>query len=132
MDGTTTGKSSRTKGHSFERFVARVLQVSFPDSKVSRGLQYRDPTMCDVEGTPFRIECKARKTFSYKDILDAIEQAERDGEEHGDDRFPLAITKKDRMPIMFHGKLEHLVGIIEKHFWAPVEPEDELVVERDG
>ena len=124
------GKSSRTKGHNFERFVARALQVSFPDSVVARGLQYRDPTMCDVEGTPFRIECKAQKRFNYQDVLDAIEQAEDDGLKHHDKRFPIAITKRDRSPILFHGKLEHLIGIIERHFWAPVAPEDEIEIVR--
>lgn len=125
------GKSARTKGHSFERFVARALQVCFPDSKVSRGLQYRDPTMCDVEGTPFRIECKAQQRFAYSDIIKAVEQAERDGEAHGDDRFPIAITKRDRSPILFHGKFEHLIGIIEKHFWHPVPDEDVIKIAED-
>jgi len=125
------GKSSRTKGHDFERFVARALQVCFPDAVVSRGLQYKDATACDVEGTVFRIECKAQKQFNYQDVINAIEQAETDGELHGDDRFPIAITKKDRMPILFHGKLEHLVGIIEKHFWREPDPDDYVPIERD-
>jgi len=125
------GKAARQKGHSFERFVARALQVSFPDSKVSRGLQYRDPSMCDVEGTPFRIECKAQKQFTYTNILDAIKQAEVDGTTYNDERFPVAITKRDHSPILFHGKLEHLIGIIEKHFWRPVPDEDVIKIARD-
>lgn len=125
------GKSARTKGHNFERFVARALQVCFPDSTVSRGLQYRDPTMCDVEGTPFRVECKAQKRFNYQDVLNAIQQAEDDGIRVDDDRFPIAITKRDRSPPLFHGKLEHLVGLVEKHFWRPVPDEDVIKIERD-
>ena len=55
------GKMQRRIGQTLERQVAKILQPAFPDTKVARGLQYRDATMCDVEGTPFRIECKRRE-----------------------------------------------------------------------
>ena len=122
-----SGTASRRKGHGFERFVARALQVCFPDSEISRGLQYRDPTMCDVEGTPFRIECKAQKKFSYESVHKAIEQAELDGQAHNDSRFPVAITKKDFKSPLVHMKLVHFIGMIEKHFWRPPEDEYEVV-----
>lgn len=59
------GSHSRTKGHDFERLVARALRVKWPDAK--RGLQDREGEHCpDVLGTPYYIECKRYKTIVGK------------------------------------------------------------------
>ena len=54
------GKSQRTKGHNFERWVARELRDIWPDSR--RGLdQTQEGLAPDVDGTPYYIECKVGK-----------------------------------------------------------------------
>lgn len=123
------GKKSRTKGHNFERFCATVLRVCFPDAR--RGLQYRDPQSCDIEGTPFRIECKNKQTMSYNDVHAAIEQAAQDGEAFDDKRPPIAITKVNRKKPLVHMRLETLVTLIERFFYAPPEPADIIPIVRD-
>ena len=51
-------KLSRTKGKVWERAVAQLLRPLFGD-KVARGFQSRSGRDgCDVEGTPYWIECK--------------------------------------------------------------------------
>ena len=113
------GKMSRTKGHNFERLVAKMLRVVFPDAR--RGLQYKDPRECDVEGTPFRIECKRLARVSAADVLGAIMQCKRDGEEHDDDRPCIAVTKADQREALVHMTLDTFMTIVERHFYKPTE-----------
>lgn len=123
------GKTSRRKGHTFERFVATALRVCFPDA--ARGLQYRDPEACDVEGTPFRIECKNHEKLSYNDVHAAIEQATENGVEFGDKRPPIAITKTSRKKPLVHMRLETLITIVERLFYAPPELADVIPIVRE-
>lgn len=116
------GKSSRTKGHNFERWVARAFQVVYPEAR--RGLQYRDPRECDVEGTPFRIECKRLAKVAMADINAAIFQVVRDGEAHDDDRIPVVIVKADRREPGVYLTLDGFLSLIERHFWQPTEDRD--------
>lgn len=83
-----SGLRSRRKGHGFERAIAIRLREIFPEAR--RGLQYRDGAeACDVEGTPFHVECKRMKKVSVKA---AFEQAVRDS----NGRTPVLIYKEDR------------------------------------
>jgi len=116
------GASSRTKGHDFERHIARLLRVSFPDAR--RGLQYKDPRECDVEETPFRIECKRLAKVNSGDITQALMQVKRDGENHDDHRPQVVITKADRREALVHMTLDTLLTIVERHFWKPLEDAD--------
>ncbi len=111
------GASSRTKGHDFERHIARLFRVSFPDAR--RGIQYKDPRECDVEGTPFRIECKRLRTVRPADLTAALMQSKRDGITHCDDRPQVVITKADRREALVCMTLDSFMSIIEKHFWVP-------------
>lgn len=113
---------SRTKGHSFERFVARVFRVSFPEAR--RGLQYKDPRECDVEGTPFRIECKRLASVKARDVTQALMQVKRDAEAHGDDRPEVVITREDKREALVHMTLDSFISIIEQNFWRPTNDED--------
>lgn len=108
------GKASRTKGAGFERSIAAALRLVFPDAY--RGLQSRDARECDVEGTPFRIECKAYK--AYPNILKALQQADEDGREHGDTRIPIAITKKDRTVPIVSMTVPDFIKMIEEMFYS--------------
>lgn len=85
------GKHSRTKGHNFERLIARELQDIYPDAK--RGLKQtrQGDEEADVEGTPFWIECKKHRRVS---LQKAWEQAVKDC----DDRGPIVVHQDDRGP----------------------------------
>lgn len=83
------GKRSRDKGAGFERAVADVLRIVWPDAK--RGLQQ---SRCakeapDVTGTPYWVECKVG---AKPNILGAFDQAK----EATDGRPVLVVTKVDR------------------------------------
>jgi len=116
------GKSSRTKGHNFERLVARTLRFSFPDAR--RGKQYTGGRECDVEGTPFRIECKRLKTVRIGDVIRAIAQAEADGHKWNDDRPCMAIHKEDRGNVYVTMKLSVASTLVERYFYSPPELAD--------
>lgn len=86
------GKQSREKGARGERAVASILKRCFPD--VRRGRQYDSARECDVEGTPFRLEVKLRKTMPYRLVEEALEQAKKDGIKHKDKRIPMAVMRR--------------------------------------
>lgn len=109
------GRHSRNKGARGERAVASMLKRCFPD--VRRGRQYDTARECDVEGTPFRLEVKLRKTMSYGVIEAALDQCKKDGEKHKDSRIPLAVLRRDSGPFIFAGYLEDLVRIVESMFY---------------
>ena len=116
------GKMSRDKGHNFERWVARAFKVVFPEAR--RGLQYRDPRECDVEGTPFRIECKRLADVKARNITAALMQCKGDGESHDDERLAGAITKADRREALVHMTFDTFLSLVERHFYHPTEDAD--------
>ena len=118
------GKSSRTKGHNFERLVARLLRVLFPDAR--RGKQYTGGREADVEGTPFRIECKRLKDVAIGDVRRAIEQGETDAHNWEDPRPVVAIHKADRGQVYVTMKLSTASTIVERFFFN--HPEDAQVI----
>lgn len=82
------GKLSRTKGHNFERYVAKRLRALYPEAR--RGLQYRDGMECsDVVGTPFHIECKRhRRVNVQKAFAQAMSESRYDP--------PVVVHKDDK------------------------------------
>ena len=84
--------NSNRKGKRYERHVARILRAIYPNAK--RGNQDNMVnTEADVEGTPFRIECKDRSKIG---IFRFWEQAQKEQSLHGDDRPILLIFKEKR------------------------------------
>lgn len=84
------GASQRRKGHNYEREVARRFREIFPEAK--RGYQTRGGSaeQCDIEGVPFRLECKHHK--GNPSIPAALKQAEKKP-----GSLPaLAVTKRTR------------------------------------
>jgi hypothetical protein len=85
-------KAQRTKGHNFERGVAKRFRKLFPEAR--RGFQTRGGTQeeSDVEGTDWRIECKigAHPPSVWK----ALEQARECT--MLPDRPPMCVLQKDR------------------------------------
>jgi Holliday junction resolvase len=92
------GKHSRDKGKRGEREVAQLLRIAGFDTR--RGMQSRAGTdECDVEGTPYWIECKRGKRVNLRG---AIRQAEEDT----DGRPPVVIWRDDRAEWMVLLSLE--------------------------
>ena len=118
------GKHSRNKGARFERLVVNILKVCFPDAH--RGQQSHNPRHADVEGTPFRMELKHWVRMTYKNMTEAIEQAEENGKRFEDERIPMAITKVDGQDAYVSFRLSRFVQLVEKHFYRP--PEDADVI----
>ena len=82
-------KREREKGLEFQRVIAQRLRVYFGD-QVRSGSQYRKGTdACDVEGTPWWIECKRGKSPQLRGALKQAEEAT-------DGRPILAITHEDQ------------------------------------
>ncbi len=120
------GKQSREKGARGERAVASILKRCFPD--VRRGRQYDSARECDVEGTPFRLEVKLRKTMPYRLVEEALEQAKKDGIKHKDKRIPMAVMRRDRGPMIAAFYLEDFVRIVETMFYNYTAEQQEEVV----
>lgn len=90
------GKLSRTKGHNFEREVARLFRDAMKDDNIKRGWQARQGYDAPDVITPyFWIECKCGKRTN---ISGAIEQATEAATQAGliKTMAPLAITRVDR------------------------------------
>jgi hypothetical protein len=121
-----SGKRSRDKGARFERFLVGVLKTCFPDAH--RGQQAHNPRHCDVEGTPFRIEAKSWAKLTYKNVTDAIEQAEENGERFNDERIPVGITKLTGGDTFVHLRLARFVQLVEKHFYSEPELADVIPI----
>jgi hypothetical protein len=105
------GAGSRRKGHAFERAIAIAFRDLFPGSR--RGLQYRDPRECDVEGTPFRIEAKRLRKVTLADIKNALKQVRQDASKWEDDRPCIVITKADREDALVTLSLDDLLRILD-------------------
>ena len=106
-----SGRSSRRKGHDFERAVASRLREMFGDD-VRRGWQSRDGADApDVDGTPFWIECKRGQRTS---IYAALRQAEDAAWSAGDKRAPVAICKDDGKAATFTMRLDDALDLIQE------------------
>jgi hypothetical protein len=96
------GKTSRTKGHSFERDIAIKLRGVFP--KACRQLEYQEGLGVDLANTGvMRIQCKAYKKYAP---LAKIEEA-------GDTGIPALVTKGDRKPILIALRLDDFLAILD-------------------
>lgn len=106
-----SGKASRTKGHNFERKIANLLKPLFPNAKRGYQTRFGGIEECDVEGTPFHIECKIGKRIG---VPAAIRQMEADC----GDREPVLVSKRDREGIyvtMRWDTLYKLLSIRKEH-----------------
>ena len=115
------GKTSRTKGHSFERDIAKRFRHIFP--KAIRQLEYQEGLGVDLANTgKLRIQCKAYKKYVS---LSKIEEAM--GEEG---TIPCLITKGDHKPILIAMTLNDFFKILENPDY--VRDEKEVSEERDS
>lgn len=101
------GRTSRTKGHSFEREIACSLRTIYPDAR--RHLEYQDAEAngVDIVHTgPYRIQCKRGKKYA---ALSAIKEVTAD-ELSGD--VPVLITQGDRERILVVLPFEEFVRLV--------------------
>ena len=91
-DPAKRGRSSRRKGHDFERTVAAQLSSVFGADKVRRGLQYRDGAeAADVVCPGFWVECKrGHRTHPRAALRQASAAASGKGV------WPLVVAKDDQ------------------------------------
>ena len=98
----------RTKGHNFERWVARKLRSIFPNAK--RGLQTRGGTSesLDIEGTPFAFELKVGAQPNIRAAMKQVQEARPEG-------TPVVVSKRDREGVLVTMRFEdwlQLVGAV--------------------
>lgn len=104
------GAHSRTKGHSFEREIARQFRENVTGCDAKRGLQYRDGAeCCDVVGVSgFHIECKRGSKVNIKGAMrQAVNECEKGN-------MPVVVSKDDRAPIYATLLFEDFLEIIEE------------------
>lgn len=99
------GKTSRTKGHNFEREIVKAIKDLFPEAK--RNLEYQEGQGVDIANTgEFSIQCKVGKSFRIEPALQEAYRA---------DKIPLAITKKDRSDIIVSMYFEDFRKLLEAY-----------------
>lgn len=94
------GKLARRKGANFERATMAPLRLIWPRRKLYRGKQgseggHAPGEGCDVEGSPFYIECKHEAQFNWRS---AFHQALEKAAERGDGRPILIVGRDDKKP----------------------------------
>lgn len=90
LKGVEVGKLSRTKGHSFERWVAIQLRHIFPNCR--RHLEYQDAEAngVDLVNTGrYMIQCKRGRKYSSISAIKEVSYEPLTGE------VPILITKAD-------------------------------------
>lgn len=86
----SSGKTSRTKGHNFEREVANLLKTYYPNAK--RQLEYQEGLGYDIQNTgDLSVQCKIGKSFKIENALKEAIQPKK---------IPVAITKQDREEVV--------------------------------
>ena len=106
------GKMSRTKGHTYERWIAKALRSLFPDAR--RGYQSRGGgrEQADVVGIPgFHIECKALARVRNGEIWNALRQAESDA---APGNYPVAMMKQNRSKTIVCMSLPTFCDLLEE------------------
>lgn len=106
------GRSSRLKGHNFEREVARLLREVYGAERVRRGLQSQGGIVPDViiDDIAVWIECKRGKKTNIKA---AMRQADADKDAAKCEYYSsLVITKDDREEALATLKLTDLLMLM--------------------
>jgi len=109
------GRSERTKGHKFEREVARGF-VEAGYLRACRQLEYQENTAfgVDLDGTGvYLVQCKNRK--QYVSVATSREiRVEAYRKWKGiDEAVPLLVTKAERQPVMAVLHWNHLLKLLK-------------------
>jgi hypothetical protein len=89
------GKSSRRKGHQFERDVANALKGIFPGARRHLEYQGEEADGRDIVGTgKFKFQCKRLKKYSPVTAISEIQCAPELGD------VPILVTAGDFLPAL--------------------------------
>lgn len=103
------GKLSRTKGHSFERLIAKALRVVWRECR--RHLEYQDAEAngIDLVNTGrYRIQCKRGRKYASFSAIEEIQHDEMFGE------IPVLVTQGDHKRILVALPFEDFLDLIAK------------------
>ena len=107
------GKSQRTKGHNYERELARVFREVMPGADAKRGLQSRGGgEVPDVDIPYFWIEAKRGKKPNPRAALqqaigDAAESQNGDGQ-----KVPVAVIRDDHQEAFVAMRLSDFLSFV--------------------
>jgi len=101
------GRHARTKGHSFERKLAKDFRDRdiFPDAKRHLEMQKEEAKGYDLDNTgPYRIQCKRHKKYAPITAIEEVQCLE--GE------IPVLVTKPDNKPAVAVLPLDHWMEML--------------------
>jgi hypothetical protein len=102
------GKLSRTKGHSFERWVANQLRKVFPEARRQLEYQAAEALGVDIQNCgPYQIQCKRGKRYAS---LKAIHEPQLDPIDPG---IPVLVTKGDNQEPLAAIPFSHFVELVK-------------------
>lgn len=105
------GKASRTKGHSFERWVSKKIRGIFPQAKRKLEYQTEEAKGIDVENAgPYLIQCKRGKRYAS---LRAIQEVQIDPIDGG---IPVLITKGDHQEALAAIPFPHFLELVRSFY----------------
>lgn len=104
------GKLSRTKGHSWERQVARAFRRIYPDARRHLENHKADATGIDIMNVgPWRVQCKKFKKYAP---ITCIEEVQCDREKG---HIPVLITAGDGLEPMACLPLTEFLKLVALH-----------------
>lgn len=100
------GKSARTKGHSFERFIARLFQfVGYAQAQRQLEYQVNQAQGIDLANTGrYKIQCKKTKKYVPLSTINEVKYKEGD--------VPVLIAAGDNEPPLAVLKLEDFLALV--------------------
>ncbi len=99
------GRKSRTKGHSFEREMANLFRLVFPDARRQLEYHVKDANGVDLQGTGrYRVQCKRCKKYASITAINEIRA------EPG--TIPVLVTRGDNCKAMAVLPLDELITLI--------------------
>ena len=96
--------------------MAALFRRVFPDAH--RGLQYSNPALCDLEGTPIRWELKSWK--NWPSVPRALAQCKRDAEKFKDERPRAVLVKRNFSEPYVVFELLDFLKFCEENLYSPV------------
>jgi hypothetical protein len=102
------GSWSRTKGHSFERWVANQFKKIFPDARRHLEYQMSEAFGVDVVNCgEYRIQCKRNKKYSSISAIKEIKLCPIEG------GIPILVTKGDNLEPLVVLPFDHFLHLVK-------------------
>lgn len=102
------GKLSRTKGHSFERWVANKFKKIFPQARRHLEYQMGEAFGVDIANVgDYRVQCKRGKKYSSVSAIKEIQICPIEG------GIPVLVTKGDNVEPLCVLPFEHFLHLVK-------------------